>query len=770
MGCIGNLIPLAQRRFLSLGAGAALLSVAALVQPRPQDPSLQASFDRDVKPLLIEYCTGCHSGPAATAGLRLDAVTGPGQVLAERSRWELLRKNVANGVMPPIGAPHPTDAERGTIIAWVDKVLAGSRKPGDPGRVTIRRLNRSEYNNTVRDLLYLDIAPAEEFPSDDVGYGFDNIGDVLTLSPLLMEKYLAAAERLAATAIVLPLFKEVRFEASEFGEIRGSSINGEGDRNFFTNGFMGVVFDFPADGDYVLRVKAYGQQAGPEVCKAQFLYANRPVTTIEIPAVRAKPEVYEVPIKAQKGRFRVDVGFVNDYYRPNDPDPRNRDRNLIFQYLEIAGPFGNPKPLPESHRRLITAYPDKLGHGQAAKRVIGDFAKRAFRRPVEPGELDRLMAIYQMVRHAGDPYEKGIQVAVTAVLASPSFIFRPELGSSGLIGQYEMASRLSYFLWSSMPDEELFALAAQSRLQDPKVLEAQVDRMVKSPKSRALADDFAAQWLNLRLLETLSPDPDIFPGFDDRLKADMVTETKLFFLDIVKNDRSIVDFLDSRRTFVNARLARHYGIEGVNTDGFRQAVHTDPNRGGLIAHASMLTVTSNPNRTSPVKRGKWILDNILGGTPPPPPPNVGVIKDDPKAMAESSLRAKMERHRTDPACSPCHAQMDPLGFSLDNFDGVGKWRDMDGKWPIDDSGVLPDGAKFKGAEGLRKILVGRKDDFAKVLAGKLLTYALGRGLEPADDDALEQIQRRTVQNGYRFSELLKGVVTSDAFRMRSPEQ
>jgi hypothetical protein len=697
------------------------------------------------------------------------------QVRAQPDRWKRLREYVATGHMPPPGSPQPSSSERKKVTEWVDALL-GKRKAGDPGRVTVRRLNRSEYNNTVRDLLYLDVAPAEEFPSDDVGYGFDNIGDVLTISPLLMEKYVAAAERLAGAAIRIPLNRTVRYEAGEFGEVAGSNLNGDGDRNFFTNGFMGGPHEFPADGDYTVRVRAYGQQAGPEACRMQFRLDGKPLQAVNVAAVRAEPGVYQVPVTVKKGRHTVEVGFVNDYYNPGAADPAQRDRNLVVSYYEVVGPIGGEEVLPDSHTRLVTVYPGTLDHASAARKVIGDFARRAFRRPVTVQELDKLVAIYQTVRSKGDPYERGIQVAVTAVLAAPSFIFRteadatPSSGGTEALGSYALASRLSYFLWSTMPDQELFDLAAAGRLTDPKVLEAQVERMLKSPKSRALADDFAAQWLNLRLLETLTPDAKVFEGWSEQTKLDMVTETKTYFSDIVANDRSIVNFLDSDYTFVNERLAKHYGIAGVRGDQFRRVQLTDGRRGGLVTQGSALTVTSNPNRTSPVKRGKWILDNLLGGTPPPPPPDVGVVPDDAKAMEEAPLRQRMERHRRDPNCAGCHSQMDPLGFALERFDGVGKWRETDGKWPIDDSGSLPDGTKFQGADGLRKLLLKRKDDFAEVLASKLLTYALGRGLETADDPTVERIAERAVKNGYRFSELVKGVVASDAFRKRLAEK
>lgn len=755
--------------------GVGLVVLGAAVSPNVQADPAQAAFDRDVKPVFAKYCVSCHGPSVASGGLDLAGIKVVSQVKAQETRWKKLRDYVSSGHMPPAGSPKPSAAEKKAVVDWVDSLFGGTRKPGDPGRVTVRRLNKSEYNNTVRDLLYLDVAPAEDFPSDDVGYGFDNIGDVLTISPLLMEKYMATAEKLAEMAIVLPTRKTTKFEASEFGEIQGTSMLGDGDRNFYTNAVMGAPFEFPADGDYVIRASAYGQQAGPEVCKMAFRVDGRQVGVVDVAAVRSKAGVYQVPITVRKGSRRVEVAFINDYYNPQAADPAQRDRNLIVQWYEVSGPIGNEQPLPDSHTKLITVYPGQLDEPTAARKVIGDFARRAFRRPVSNEELDKLVALFQIVRKTGDPYERGIQVAVTAILSSPSFIFRTELDSrpastgSEWIGEYAIASRLSYFLWSSMPDEELFDLAAKGRLSDAKVLEAQVDRMIKSPKAEALADDFAAQWLNLRLLETMSPDPNVYSGWSEQIKADMVTEAKTFFNHIVMNDRPITDFLDADYTFVNERLAKHYGIGGVMGERFARVTVDKNKSAGLVTMGATLTVTSNPNRTSPVKRGKWILDNILGGTPPPPPPDVGVIDDDAKAMEGSSLRERMERHRRDPACAGCHAQMDPLGFALENFDGVGRWREKDGKWDIDDSGSLPGGEKFKGAAGLRTLLVKRKDDFANVLSSKLLTYALGRGLERADEPTVDQIAKRTVQNGYKFSEVIKGVVLSDAFRKRLKE-
>jgi hypothetical protein len=565
-------------------------------------------------------------------------------MLKDRSVWENVAHNVGSGHMPPPGSPQPSKVQRARLAAWIRSTIsAADGRLDDPGRVTMRRLNREEYNNTIRDLLGITLRPAEQFPSDDVGYGFDNIGDVLSISPLLMEKYVAAAEKIVRTAILTP--------------------------------------------------------------------------------------------EADKSRM---LG-----------------------------------PLPLSHQRIFICEPTPATRDECARKILTAFARRAYRRPVKKAEVDRLVRYVDMAQKEGESFERGIQLAVEACLVSPHFLFRVEVDphphdtrSKRPVGTYELASRLSYFLWSSMPDEELFSLAANGTLRDPKVLAAQAWRMLNDPRARALAENFAGQWLELRSLSSATPDPQRFPTFNEGLRAAMRTETLKFFEAVAKEDRSVLDFLDGRFTYLNEPLARHYGIDGVRGDQFRRVTLTGGQREGILTQASVLTVTSNPTRTSPVKRGKWVLEQLLGTPPPDPPPGVPQLADDKQVPLTGTLRQRMEQHRKNPSCATCHARLDPLGFGLENFDAVGRWRTRDGALPIDASGVLPGGEKFRGPAQLIAILKSKQSLFTRSLSEKMLTYALGRGLEPYDRRHVDEIARTVTANGYRFSSLITAVAQSDPFRMR----
>jgi len=760
---------------------ATLLYAAAPGQKasRSQAKPARDAFARDIVPLIRKFCGGCHGTRNPMAGLSLLVYKDTAAVLKARSVWERVSKNVDAGYMPPAGAPQPTPEQRSRIVAWIDSTLSTADcQLQDPGRVTLRRLNRAEYNNTIRDLLGVDFRPADDFPSDDVGYGFDNIGDVLTISPLLMEKYLAAAEKIAEKAIVVPEAKAVRFEADRLSATGGAGQAESGGYLLYSAGEVGAEYTFPHEGEYLLRARAYGQQAGPEPTRMAFRLDGREIQTVDVKAVEGRPEVYEARRKIPAGRHRFAAAFLNDYYQPNDPDPANRDRNLIVDYLEIAGPLPSNPPIqnPKSNiQHLFRGCPptEKEHTRECARRILANFARRAFRRPATPDEIDRLMRCVDLAKKEGESFERGLQLAVQAALVSPHFLFKVEVDpqpnnpkAKRLLGDYELASRLSYFLWSSMPDEELFALAAKKRLQDPKILAAQVRRMLKDPKARALSENFASQWLYLRNLSHVAPDPDLFPTFNETLRAAMRTETERFFEAIVKEDRSVLDFIDAKFTFLNEPLARHYGIAGVKGNEFRRVALTGEQRGGLLTQASILTVTSNPTRTSPVKRGKWVLDQLLGAPPPPPPPGVSELKDEKPGETSGTLRQRMEQHRKNPACASCHARMDPIGFGLENYDAVGAWRTHEGKLPIDSSGTLPGGQTFRGPAQLKAILKSKTRQFVRCLAEKMLTYALGRGLESYDKCAVDDIVKVVQKNGYRFSALVTAVVQSEPFRKR----
>ncbi len=751
----------------ALSAEPALTPVAANA-PLP-------AFVQDVQPLLTKYCFECHRGDKAKGGLAFDAFRDERTAIGRPQAWEKVLDNLESGLMPPEGKPQPTAAERALVIRWIEsRVLKIDCAKVDPGRVTIRRLNRIEYNNTIRDLLGIDIKPADDFPSDDVGYGFDNIGDVLSMPPVLLERYLAAAERIADAAIMTP------------DPDRAPVKSGKG-RTLASVGDAELEVDFSRTGDYVLQVNAWAQQAGPEVAKMTLRLDGLELQTFDVEAVEGQAAAYEMKLNVPSGKHRFAARFINDYYKADDPDPKNRDRNLIVERLSVQGPLGVlPENLPASHTRLMTCHPgQKTGTGDrpaagadgdiqaCARTILRSFATRAFRRPATDAEVDRLTRIVVAATKEGDSFERGIQIAVQAVLVSPHFLFRIEVDPEPFnpqairtISEYELATRLSYFLWSSLPDDELMRLAHDGALRKEGNLAAQVRRMLKDPKSSALVENFAGQWLQLRNLKTINPDRKQFPAFDDALRAAMETETRLFFDAIVREDHRIFDLLDADFTFVNERLAKHYGMDGVQGGEFRRVTLATPQRGGLLGHASVLTVTSNPTRTSPVKRGKWILENLLNAAPPPPPANVPELQSAGEKGEATTLRQRMEQHRENPACAVCHTQMDALGFGLENYDPIGAWRAKDGTLDIDAAGNLPGGATFKSPAELKAILKAREGEFRRCLAEKLLTYALGRGLEYYDKCTVDTIVRNLAANHDTFSALVLEIVNSDAFQKR----
>ncbi len=760
--------------------GGRALAQAPKVAPSP------SSYTAQVLPVLGKYCVGCHGPEKPKNGLNLAAFTSEAAALKNLKTWEKVLEAVRDGAMPPDEKPQPSEAESARFTQYLESLVskASCKTAQDPGRVTLRRLNREEYNNTIRDLVGVDFRPADDFPSDDVGYGFDNIGDVLTLPPLLMEKYLAAAESIADMAILAddePRGPTRRFKAEDVAKPGSGSVNGEsGFWLMASNNEVGVDHAFTKSGNYLLRARAYGQQAGKDLPKLEFLIDGKPARAFDVKVEEDAPAIFESKIKIKMPVNRFAAAFTNDAWYPDFPDPRKRDRNLAIDWIEVVGPmYSLPNDLPDSHRKIIFRRPTLTTRREVAREVLQKFATRAFRRPVAPTELDRLVGLVDLALKNGDKFERGIQVAMQAILVSPHFLFRVELdnrpGAPRLLNDLELASRLSYFLWSSMPDDELLDLATKGQLRVGKNLDAQVARMLKDPKSKEFVENFAGQWLQTRNLKLASPDRGRFDKFDEPLRQAMAREVELFFAAVVHDDRPISDFLQADYTFLNERLARHYGIAGVTGDKFRRVHLTDAARGGVVTMASTLTVTSNPTRTSPVKRGKWILEEILGTPPPPPPPNVADLPSDDedangKRKAPSkTLRLRMEKHRADPNCASCHAKMDPLGFGLENFDAIGAWRDQDGPFPVDSSGVLPGGQKFAGPVELKAVLLTKIKPFAHCLTEKMMTYALGRGLEYQDRCVVEKVADSVLADGGRFSRLISGIVHSDPFQKRGVE-
>ena len=757
----------------------------------PSSESAGAGFQESVRPFLAKHCTACHSADVAMAELNFQVLSDATSALKDPHTWERIEKVLAEGRMPPEGRPRPTGDETGLVLRWIETELKRSAEehPPDPGRVTARRLNRAEYNNTVRDLVGVDFRPADDFPADDTGYGFDNIGDVLSLSPVLMERYLAAAEQIAEQAIVAEPYVEPTLE--RYLAPRGPEENTLEKPNpipYSREGAIRFKHEFPANAEYELRVRWVDRREVPKPGPGNPNPPEPPPLPFEITVDGERIEVVEIPpgayadrqrdlrlvvdagVHAIEGRFLVDVTKIPDHQAKDYKKPR---RMAFLDRAEIHGPFGRKSPpLTPSHKKIFVCGHPNWRHGPGcSQQIVANLARNAYRRPVGQDEIDALKRLVALAQESGDSFEQGIQLALQAVLVSPHFLFRIEQDpnpndprAAHPINQYELASRLSYFLWSSTPDQRLLQRATDLELRDQAALEAEVTRMLASPKSRALVDNFVGQWLELRNLDTASPDPDRFPDFDANLRQAMRRETELFFETVMHEDRSILDLLDARFTFLNERLARHYGVEGVDGPRFRRVSLAGGRRSGVLTQGSILTITSYPTRTSPVLRGKWLLDNILGAPPPPPPAAVSL--DEAEASKGRTLRERLETHRADPDCAVCHTKMDALGFSLENYDPVGRWRTHEGELPLDTSGALPGGHSFTTPSEMKAVLRLKKDEFARCLAEKMLTYALGRGLESYDRPAIEHILQEVAEDDYRFSRLVIAIVNSRPFQMR----
>ena len=824
----------------------------------------QAFFTQTILPFMNENCVSCHSEQRKAGGLNLELFQSVDSIAKYRDEWESVVHKLRTGEMPPKGLPRPNQATIETIIHWLEVQFAAADKlvKPDPGRITARRLNRAEYNNTVRDLLGVDSEPANDFPQDDSAHGFDNIADALTLSPTLMEKYMAAAENISHLAVFGPNVKvqTFRIEPTRPRRMETNPVQIT-QPPFYTMQDYDVTgishpgayhwkYRFPATGEYQFRVRADGARPpGSEPQMMDLHLDGKIVQSFEVPnkvtATNERLPVFmEVRVKVPAGHHQLIVAFPRlfkglpasfggpnpsklpappppDLARffpplPKDATPEQikareaqieRFRNRKPQFggmavaeVEINGPFDYVKaPSAESLQKIYTCGHLQGNHQPGCeKKIITSLTHRAFRRPAESAEVDGLVALFTKAKERGRSFEQGIALVVQAILVTPDFLFRVEKSMIGerqaassnvrpfsnnlvassaentnqsdsitsyQISPHELATRLSYFLWSSMPDEELLRLADQGSLRKPAVLAAQIKRMLRDSKANALAENFVGQWLEIRRLESQQPDRDRFPDFDDYLRASMLKETEMFWQNIMHEDRSILDFVGGKYTFLNERLARHYGIKGVTGADFRKVNLTGTGRTGILTHASVLTVSSYGNRTSPVLRGKYILENVLNAPPPSPPANVPSL-DEAAVGAKGTLRQQLEQHRQSPICASCHARMDPLGFSLENYDAVGAWRAQDGKFPIDPSGTLPDGKSFKNAEELIGILQAEKLAFTEALTEKLLIYALGRGIERADRPAVKTITTKVAAQQYRFSNLVLEIVKSLPFQKR----
>jgi hypothetical protein len=754
------------------------------------------------KALVDQYCVTCHSDKLRTGGLSLQNAN-LADIPKGAETWEKAIRKLRVGAMPPQGAPRPDKAALDGFASLLETSLDRAYLAApSPGRATMHRLNRTEYANAIRDLLALDIDATALLPPDDESSGFDNIADVLRVSPSLMERYLSASWNISRLALgnlsIAPTTAtyRVRPDLSQDQHIDGLPLG--------TRGGILVKHNFPVDAEYVIKVR---------------LWRN----TFDL--IRGMEDPHQIEISVDGVRVRlVTVGGREDFVKMaenpgafgTDLDQRLTIRlpmkagsrtvtattilksqaqkdDLIKPFLRttvdglditgdpsvdrlnIEGPFNQTGAGDTASRRKIfvcqpAASKDDL---PCARKILSTLAQRAYRRPLKDSDLEEPLSFYQRRRNNKGSFDSGIESALQLILASPEFLFRFEpdpanvaAGASYRVDDVALASRLSFFLWSSIPDDQLLNLATQGKLKDPAVLDQQIKRMLADPRAAALADNFAEQWLFLRNLKTAAPNLDAFPDFDDNLRQAMRQETKMFFDSILREDRSVLDLLNANYTFVNERLARHYGIPNIYGSQFRRVQVTDETRRGLLGQGSILTVTSYPNRTSPVQRGKWILTNILGTPPTPPPPNVPELKENAEDAQPKSVRERMEAHRADAVCAGCHKVMDPIGFALENFDAIGRWRALDDGAKIDPSGVLFNGARVDGPAALRQMITSRPDVFVGVMTEKLMTYALGRGVEYYDMPAVRKIVRDAGARDFKFSALIAGVVKSTPFQMK----
>jgi len=813
------------RRTVSCWVAVLMAGVGLLPAARQDASNATPQAASQFRAVLNRYCVTCHNDQLKTANLVLSQfdIENPG---ANAPAGEKVIRKLRSGQMPPVGMPRPEPGFYDGFAAYLETALdrAAAARP-NPGRPAVHRLNRAEYTNAVRDLLAVDFDSATLLPADDASRGFDNNADILSVSPLLLERYMAAARKISLLAVGDAALRPFAASYDVSRRLVQDDRMSE-DLPFGSRGGSAIRHTFPLDGEYVIKIRLQrnndnyirgldephqldvrldGARLKLFTIGGEHMGRSAPVYSFINKDYKGDPEQekyeftadagLEVRFQAEAGTRLVGVAFLN---QATEPEGELMPRQLYDEVLAykggdpavdsvtITGPY-NAKGLGNtlSRQKIFVCRPAGSESDAAARasrernedacatKILSTLARRAYRRPVTPAEVETLRKFYQIGYKQGG-FEAGIATAIQGILVSPEFLFRIERDPSSVasgtpyaVGDLALASRLSFFLWSSIPDEPLLALAERGRLRDPEVLEQQVQRMLADSRSKTLVENFVGQWLGLRKLESVSPDPRVFPDFDDNLREALEQQTMLFAESIAREDRSVLDFLRADYTFLNERLARHYGIPNVYGNSFRRVTLQEEARKGLLGQGSVLTVTSYSNRTSPTLRGKWVLENILGAPPPPPPANVPTLKEDTGTGGKRlTMRERMSQHRVNPACSVCHARMDPLGFALDNFDAIGRWRDNEGTTPVDPSGVLPDGKQFQGPAELRKILLTQDREFARTVTEKLLQYALGRGVEYFDEPVVRQIVREAAPNDYRWSSLVVGIVKSTPFQMR----
>ncbi len=786
--------------------------------PRPvQAPTVHAASAGgapaalDPRAFLDRYCVACHNERLRTAGLLLDAAD-VGHVAGGAEIWEKVVRKLRSGAMPPPGRRRPEPAALDAFVTWLETALdRDAAAHPNPGRVADHRLNRFEYGNAVRELLALEIDPVELLPADESDQGFDNIAEVLSMSPTLLGRYMFAARRISQLAVGDPTIGPSVETFNLSRGLRQDARMNEG-LPYGTRGGTLIRHYFPLDGEYLVKIRLGRNFTNSRIRairtreEIDVLLDGALVTRFTIGGecndsdsphctgsgiYRTSPyhltadDSLEARFSASAGMHSLGVAFVRksvltEGMAPTLLPPRHTSSTyeaprMDVDYVRLEGPFDptGPGDTP-SRRRIFTCRPaGEADEEPCARQILGALARRAYRRPATDADIETLLQFYR-AGHGEGGFERGVQEALARLLVSPQFLFRierdpPHLAAGGVyrISDLELASRLSFFLWSSIPDDALLDVAAGDRLREPAVLKDQVRRMLADPRAAALARNFGGQWLHIRNLRAVDPDASAYPEFDDNLRDAFQRETELFIESQMRDDRPLTELLTADYSYLNERLARFYGVRNVYGAHFRRVPLRDPNRAGLLGHGSVLTVTSYATRTSPVVRGKYLLDNILGAPPPPPPPNVPALEEAAGDGHEpASIRELMATHRRNPACATCHLRMDPLGFALENFDGIGRWRETDGTMPIDASGVLPDGTAFDGPAEFRAALLDRGGEFVRTFTEKLLTYALGRPVQHYDVPAVRAILRDAAAADYRWSSLVLGIVESPPFQMR----
>jgi mono/diheme cytochrome c family protein len=818
-----------------LGRALALLGVAWLgvgsIYAAPQQPSSPPSAGAPYRAVLNRYCVLCHNDKLKTAQLTLETIDVEHPASAAET-WEKVVRKLRTGAMPPPRLPRPDAETYDAFTTYLETAIdrEAMAKP-NPGRPVIHRLNRAEYANALRDLLAVNVDGESLLPADDSGYGFDNVGAVLTVSPTLLERYLSAAHKVSRLAVGDRVVRP-GIETYEVPKLLLQTDRMDERLPLGSRGGMAFTHNFPVDGEYLIKTRLLRDGNGtirgvalPRKLDLRLDGARLNLFTVggeqkgkvgngfspEYLGDAAQEEyerngadaALEVRVPVKAGPHEIGVAFVLEQtskpegvFRPavlgaNAAIRGGRTTEPWIDTVAIHGPYGvtelgetpsrrrvfvcHPKDGPASESRKIAGSDSQKGEEDAcARKILSTLAHRAFRRPVNEEEVQALLGFYRMGRKQGG-FEQGIRMAIERMLVSVNFLFRVESDPPKVapdtnyrISDLELASRLSFFLWSSIPDDQLLSLAENGKLKDQRVLDRQVRRMLSDPRSEALLNNFFGQWLQLRRVPGLTPDPVEYASFDESLRQAFQKETELFLKSMVREDHPVTDLLDANYTFLNERLARHYGVPNIYGSRFRRVMLSDGNRQGLLGQGSILTETSYATRTSVVLRGVWVLDNLLGTPPPAPPPGVPSLKERGEDGKILSVRQSMEEHRANPVCATCHARIDPIGFALENFDGIGRWRTTEGSanTPIDTSGVLPDGTKFQGPAELRKILLSKPEQFTTVITEKLLTYGLGRGVEYYDEPQVRRIVRESAPDSYRWSSLILGIVRSEPFQMR----